>query len=208
MYSAASLQLGICHLWKRSWAAHFLRGQESRLYLNASPAQLSLYPVALFDIQLEPTHSFVSIFTRLQSGRSARVSTISLDTVIGFFRNMLASATTALMAFAAFALAAPVSVTQTPRGLLGGQLTWYVDGLGVSPTACGTIHQATEVSIFFSFLSSCSSPLHPHPLPFLLTLSASTSQPSPPPTTASSPTPTTAPHAENRSGSMAPMARV
>lgn len=55
-----------------------------------------------------------------------------------------------LTAFAALAVAAPMADQSPaePRGLLSGQLTWYTEGMGVSPTACGTVHQVTEVHIY------------------------------------------------------------
>lgn len=54
---------------------------------------------------------------------------------------------TLLTAFAALAAAAPMANQSPaePRGLLSGQLTWYTEGMGVSATACGTVHQVTEV---------------------------------------------------------------
>lgn len=54
---------------------------------------------------------------------------------------------TLLTAFAALAAAAPLANQSPaePRGLLSGQLTWYTEGMGVSATACGTVHQVTEV---------------------------------------------------------------
>lgn len=57
------------------------------------------------------------------------------------------SSMTLLMAFAALAAAAPFANQSPaePRGLLSGQLTWYTEGMGVSATACGTVHQVTEV---------------------------------------------------------------
>ncbi|CAN8101917.1 unnamed protein product [Discula destructiva] len=67
--------------------------------------------------------------------------------------------TTILVAFAALATAAPMAnqtihtepramtnhtLRAEPRGLLSGQLTWYTEGMGVLPTACGAVHQVTE----------------------------------------------------------------
>ncbi|KAJ4385814.1 hypothetical protein N0V93_010245 [Gnomoniopsis smithogilvyi] len=51
-----------------------------------------------------------------------------------------------LTAFAALTAAAPMADQSPaePRGLLSGQLTWYTEGMGVSATACGTVHQVTE----------------------------------------------------------------
>lgn len=68
---------------------------------------------------------------------------------------------TLLAAFAALAAAAPMSNQSPaePRGLLSGQLTWYTEGMGVSATACGTVHQVTEVRKL-SFVSP--------PLPFVI----------------------------------------
>lgn len=43
-------------------------------------------------------------------------------------------------ALAGFAAAAPT----VPRGLSTGDLTWYTEGMGVNPTACGAVHQITE----------------------------------------------------------------
>lgn len=31
-----------------------------------------------------------------------------------------------------------------PRGISTGDLTWYTEGMGVNPTACGAVHQITE----------------------------------------------------------------
>lgn len=63
------------------------------------------------------------------------------------------NAITLLTAFLSIAAAAPQSV---PRdGQSAGSLTWYTEGLGITPTACGTMHAITEVSttmnpIYFS----------------------------------------------------------
>lgn len=54
--------------------------------------------------------------------------------------------TTLFTAFIALTAAAPAAPSLEDRGLLSGQLTWYTEGMGVSATACGTIHQITEVS--------------------------------------------------------------
>ncbi|CAN8101916.1 unnamed protein product [Discula destructiva] len=79
--------------------------------------------------------------------------------------------TTILVAFAALATAAPMAnqtihtepramtnhtLRAEPRGLLSGQLTWYTEGMGVLPTACGAVHQVTEVSFF----PSVNRPIH------------------------------------------------
>ncbi|ROV89676.1 hypothetical protein VSDG_08095 [Cytospora chrysosperma] len=51
-------------------------------------------------------------------------------------------ATTILTAFLSIAAAAPHAA---PRdGSSSGSLTWYTEGLGLTPTACGTIRTVTE----------------------------------------------------------------
>lgn len=46
-------------------------------------------------------------------------------------------------ALAGLATAAPATSDLTRR-LNTGDLTWYTEGMGVNPTACGAVHQITE----------------------------------------------------------------
>lgn len=53
-------------------------------------------------------------------------------------------AATLLTALIALTTAAPTPEVEE-RSLTSGSLTWYTEGMGVSATACGTVHQVTEV---------------------------------------------------------------
>lgn len=53
-------------------------------------------------------------------------------------------ATTILTALLSVAAAAPQSAPRA--GQSAGSLTWYTEGLGLTPTACGTVKTVTEVS--------------------------------------------------------------
>lgn len=112
--------------------------------MNACISVQSLLFQQSYALLLSASHSF-----RISSRQNKTLLDIThlptlLKTVIKMFSPILL-----VTGFAALIAAAPLA-SQTPaepRGLLSGQLTWYTEGMGVSATACGTVHQVTEVNL-------------------------------------------------------------